>query len=117
MPALSRALGVTTTALGVLELTKPAVWGERMGLGGPSPAMRTWHQTLGARDVASGLALTFAPAGRVLRAATYYRIASDLTDAVALGLNAPDAARKAKGLGAALGYAALAALSLRWAGR
>ena len=65
----------------------------------------------------SGLAMTFAPAGPALRAATLFRIVSDATDAFAFGINAPDAARKGKAVGAALGYAALNALSLRWAGR
>lgn len=117
MAVMSRVLGVTTTAVGLVELARPAIWGERTGLGGPSPAMRTWHHTLGVRDVVSGLALAFAPAGPALRAATYYRIVSDLTDAVAFGVNAPGAAGKGKAVGAAAGYAALAALSLRWAGR
>ncbi len=117
MPVPSRVLGVATTAVGLLEFARPDVWGPPAGLGGPSPAMRTWHHTIGARDLASGLALTFAPAGPALRAATLFRIVSDLTDAIALGVNAPDRARKAKALGVTLGYAGLAALSLRQAGR
>jgi hypothetical protein len=79
--------------------------------------MRTWHQTLGARDVVSGVAMALAPAGPALRAATVFRIVSDSTDALAFGLNAPDARLKAKAVGAALAYAALNALSLRWAGK
>ena len=117
LPVPSRLLGLTTIALGVLEFARPAVWGRPAGLGGPSPAMRTWHHTLGARDLASGLALTFAPAGPALRAATLFRIVSDLTDAVAFGINAPGPARKSKALGATLGYATVAALSLRRADR
>lgn len=117
MPIPSRILGVATTTIGLLEFARPDVWGRPAGLGAPSPAMRTWHHTLGARDLASGLALTFAPAGPALRAATLFRIVSDLTDAVAFGINAPDPARKGKALGVTLGYAALAALSLRQAGR
>ena len=69
------------------------------------------------QELMSGLALTFAPAGPPLRAATLFRIVSDLTDAVAFGINAPGPARKAKALGVTLGYAALAALSLRRTGR
>jgi hypothetical protein len=79
--------------------------------------MTTWHHTLGARDVLSGLAMTLAPAGRALRAAMLFRIASDATDAVAFGINAPTAQLKAKAAGIALGYAALNALSLRWSGK
>ncbi len=112
MPVLSRTLGVATTAFGVLELVKPDVWSEPTGLIGPSPAMRAWHHTLGARDVVSGLAMTFAPTGAPLRYATFFRIVSDLSDAVGFGLNAPDTARKGKAVGAAVGYAALNALSL-----
>ena len=117
MPVPSRLLGLNTAALGVLEFARPDVWGRPAGIVGPSPAMRTWHHTLGARDLVSGLALTFAPAGPALRAVTLFRIVSDLTDAIAFGINAPDAARKAKAVGAALGYASLAALTLRQAGR
>jgi hypothetical protein len=117
MPALSRVLGVTTIAFGALELAKPDLWAKPTGITGPSPAMRTWHQTLGARDVISGLAMAFAPAGPALRAATLFRIVSDSTDALAFGINAPSARLKGKAVGAALGYAALNALSLRWAGR
>ena len=117
MPALSRILGVTTIAVGVLELAKPDLWAEPTGIGPSSPALRGWHHTLGARDVISGLAMTFAPAGAPLRAATLFRIVSDATDAFAFALNAPDAARKGKAAGVALGYAAVNALSLRWAGR
>ncbi len=112
MPVLSRALGVATTAFGVLELVKPDLWSEPTGLAGPSPAMRAWHHTLGTRDVVSGLAMTFAPAGAPLRYATLFRIVSDLSDAVGFGINAPDASRKGKAVGAAVGYAALNALSL-----
>lgn len=117
MPVPSRVLGVATIATGLLELARPDVWGRPAGLGGPSPAMRTWHHTLGTRDLASGLALTFAPAGPALRAATLFRIVSDLSDAVAFGINAPGAARKGKALAVTLGYATLAALSIRQAGR
>ena len=117
MPVLSRVLGVATIATGVLEFAKPDIWAAPTGIVGPSPAMTTWHQTLGARDVLSGLAMTLAPAGPALRAATLFRIASDATDAFAFGINAPTAQLKAKAAGIALGYAALNALSLRWSGK
>lgn len=117
MPVLSRALGLATVAFGALEFTKPDLWAKPTGITGPSPAMRTWHQTLGARDLVSGLAMVSAPAGPALRAATLFRIVSDATDALAFGLNAPTGALKAKAVGAALGFAAVNALSLRWAGR
>ena len=113
MPVLTRALGAATVAFGALELAKPDLWSAPTGIAGPSPAMRAWHHTLGARDVVSGLALLLAPDGGPLRAATFFRIASDLTDAVGFGLNAPDAGRRAKAIGAAAGFAALNALALR----
>jgi hypothetical protein len=112
VPVLSRALGVTTTAFGVLELVKPDLWARPTGVTGPSPAMRAWHHTLGARDVVSGLALTFAPAGAPLRYATLFRIVSDLSDAVGFGIDAPDASRKGKAVAAAAGYALLNAVAL-----
>ena len=117
MPVLSRVLGVATIATGVLEFAKPDLWSKPTGISGPSPAMRTWHQTLGARDVVSGLAMVVAPAGPALHAATLFRIVSDCTDAFAFGINAPSGRLKAKAAGVALGYAAANALSLRWAGR
>ena len=117
MPVLSRVLGLSTIAFGALEFAKPDLWAKPSGISGPSPAMRTWHQTLGARDVVSGLAMALAPAGPALRAATLFRIVSDSTDALAFGINAPSTQLKVKAAGAALGYAALNALSLRWAGR
>jgi hypothetical protein len=117
VPFLSRALGVATLSFGVLEFAKPDVWTRPTGLGGASPATRAWHHTLGARDVTSGVALLVAKPGPALRAATLFRIVSDLTDAVAFGINAPTPALKAKGAGAAGGYAALVALSLRGAGK
>ena len=117
MPVLSRALGVATLAFGVLEFAKPDVWARPTGLGSASPAMRAWHHTLGGRDVTSGVAMLVAPAGPALRAATLFRIVSDLTDALAFGINAPGTRLKAKAVGAAAGYAALNALSLRWAGK
>lgn len=112
MPVLSRALGVATTAVGVLELAKPDLWAGPAGVTGPSPAMRAWHHTLGVRDVVSGVALTLAPAGAPLRYATAFRIVSDLSDAVGFGLNAADAAHRRKAVGAAAGFAALNALAL-----
>ena len=117
MPVLSRVLGAATVAFGALEFAKPDLWAKPTGITGPSPAMTTWHQTLGVRDVLSGLAMTLAPAGPALRAATLFRIVSDATDAIAFGLNAPEARLRAKAAGIALGYAALNALSLRWNGR
>jgi hypothetical protein len=117
VPLLSRALGLATLSFGVLEFAKPDVWARPTGLGSASPAMRTWHHTLGARDVTSGIALLAARPGPALRAATLFRIVSDLTDALAFGINAPTPALKAKGAGAAVGYAALNALSLRRTGR
>jgi hypothetical protein len=117
VPLLSRALGVATLATGVVEFAKPDVWARPTGLGTASPAMRTWHHTLGARDMVSGVAMIAAPAGPPLQAATLFRIVSDLTDALAFGINAPTAKLKAKAAGIAVSYAALNALSLRWAAK
>lgn len=113
MPVLPRVLGVATTAVGVLELVRPDLWARPTGITGPSPAMRAWHHTAGARDVVSGLALLLAPTGDKLRAAVLFRIVSDVTDAVGTGLNAPTGTARAKAVGAALGYAALNAVALR----
>lgn len=117
MPVLSRVLGVATAGVGVLEFVKTDLYTNAAGLGPSSRALRAFHQSLGARDVAIGLGMTFAPAGPRLQAVTVMRILSDLTDAVSFGLNAPDADKRAKSLAVALGYGALCALSLRGAGK
>ncbi|WP_235910165.1 hypothetical protein [Goekera deserti] len=116
MPVLSRVLGVATAGFGVLEFARPDLYGTAAGLGPPSRALRTLHHTLGVRDVVIGVGMTLAPAGTPLRTVTAVRVFSDLTDAVAFGLNAP-ADKRAKSLAVALGYAGLCALSLRWADR
>jgi hypothetical protein len=117
MPVLSRVLGVATVGFGVLEIAKPDLYGKAAGLGPPSRALRTLHHSLGVRDVVIGLGMAVAPAGPALRAVTVGRVVSDLTDAVSFGLNAPDGATRAKSLAVATGYAALCALSLRWASK
>jgi hypothetical protein len=114
VPVLSRVLGVATVGVGVLKLVKPDLYGQVAGLGAPSRSLRALHHSLGVRDVLSGLALSFAPAGEPLRMATQFRIVSDLADAVSFGLNAPTRAKKLKSAGVALGSAALSVLSLRW---
>lgn len=116
MPVPSRILGVATTALGLLEFPRPDVWGRPAGLGGPPPAVRPRHHTLGARDLDSGLTLTSAPVGPALRG-PQFRTVSNLTDAIAFEINAPDPGRKTKALGAAHGHTTPAALWLRRAGR
>ena len=79
--------------------------------------MQTWHHTLGARDVTSGVAMLVAPAALASGPPRCSRIVSDLSDALAFGLHEPLPLSKAKAVGAAAGYAALNALSLRWAGK
>ena len=118
MPVLSRVLGVATIAFGALEFAKPDLWAKPTGIVGPSPGDADLAPDPRAPATSSpAWRWPLAPAGPALRAATLFRIVSDSTDALAFGLNAPGARLKAKAVGAALGYAALNALSLRWAGK
>ena len=118
MPVLSRVLGVATIAFGALEFAKPDLWAKPTGITGPvardahvapdpgrprraSPAWR-WRSP--------------PPAPRCARPPSSGSSPTPPTPSPS-GSTRPDARLKAKAVGAALGYAALNALSLRWAGK
>jgi hypothetical protein len=117
-----RVLGLITAAYSVAIGVRPVLLARPCGLAdGPdqqhvSPAVRTLIGGIGARDAAIGTAMVFAPPGPALRLAIAARVASDLGDAVFFGSRLPDPGRRVRiGLFAA-GWAALCALSARWAG-
>lgn len=85
---LPRLLGAATAAYGAAIIVKPSLLLKPTGLSQedqPSSALATLVRTVGARDVASGLAMVAAPDARSLRVAIAVRCASDLGDASLLG--------------------------------
>jgi hypothetical protein len=106
-----RALGVATAVYSAAVIAKPKVLTKPSGLA-ETPATRTLATAVGARDLVSGLAVTFAPSGLPLRLALLVRVAMDLGDTVVLGLAAPDKSTRAKVIGVTLGWAAINALAL-----
>ena len=106
-----RALGAATAAYSAVVIAKPEVLTTPTGLG-DSPASRTLGTAVGVRDLASGLAVAFAPSGLPLRLALLVRVAMDIGDSIVLGAAAPDKATRTKVVGVALGWAALNALAL-----
>ena len=109
MSTLSRVLGVATAAYSAAIIVRPAVLAGPSGLAnatGEVPAgTKILIRALGARDVAIGLAMVFAPEGAPLRTAVAARVASDLADAVVFGtaLPEPDKRRKVAGFAAVWG--------------
>lgn len=121
MPAvLPRVLGAATAAYGANELLRPQHLAKAANLGNPhqaSPAVRVLGAVLGLRDIASGIAMMAAPAGRPLQAAIAARVAFDVGDCVAFTIGSPGRDTKAKVAGITLGWASLCAVSAKWAGR
>jgi hypothetical protein len=109
-----RALGVATAAYGVAITTRPALLLKPSGMlrgARPEPEQETFVRTLGIRDVASGLAMAFAPGGAALRTAIAVRVAADLGDLVVLGRALRGRPERPKVMAAAGGWAAVCALS------
>ncbi|HEY7592247.1 MAG TPA: hypothetical protein VH969_03770 [Actinophytocola sp.] len=109
-----RALGVATAAYGAAITARPALLLKPSGLlrgGRPEPEQETFVRTLGVRDLASGLAMAFAPGRRAMRTAIAVRVASDLGDLVVLGRALEGKPERTTVLAAAGGWAAVCALS------
>ena len=118
MPVLSRILGVTTIATGVLEFAKPDLWAEPTGIGPavPRAARLAPHARRPRRDLRPGDDLRPRRPG----AARGDALPDRLRRHRCLRVRDQRARRgpaKGKAAGVALGYAAVNALSLRWAGR
>ena len=71
-------------------------------------------RALGGRDLASGLAMAFAPEGTPLKTAVAVRVGSDVVDLVLLGTTLPDRQARTKAAAVAAGWGALCAVGL-WA--
>lgn len=118
LSVVPRALGVLTASYGGYTLVRPQSLTRAAGLTGgdlPTDSALALGRVIGARDLLSGTAMIGSPAGAALRAAVIARVGCDLSDAIGLGSAAPKALR-GKVLAITIGWAALCALSLRWAG-
>jgi hypothetical protein len=115
MSVLTRVLGVATAGYGAAILARPALLAQPCGLvepdGSLSRSTRALSLAIGARDVASGLAMACAPTKAALDVATGVRVASDLGDAVIFGLALPEPGPRKKAVVAASVWALLCGLS------
>ncbi|MCX6464162.1 MAG: hypothetical protein NTW05_11300 [Pseudonocardiales bacterium] len=120
MHLLPRVLGAITAAYSVAIVVRPEVLARPCGLTGPddraAPDVRTLIGGIGVRDIAIGTAMVLAPRGPALRTAVAARVLSDAADAAVFGLRLPARDRRPRIVGFALTWAALCALSGRWAG-
>lgn len=110
----SRILSAATMAYGVYAAARPQHLAKNMHASGHRA--QTYDKVAygyALRDIPVSLAGVLGPAAAV-DAAMKARIASDLTDAVALGVAAPDGQVRRKVLAVTLGWAALNAAALAW---
>jgi hypothetical protein len=116
---LPRILGAITAAYSIVIALRPEVLARPCGLvepdGAASPGVRTLIGGIGVRDVAIGGAMVLAPRGPALRAAVAARVFSDAADALVFGTRLPARPQRPKIAAFALFWAALCALSGRWA--
>ncbi len=117
MSRLVRTLGVLTAAYGAAVIVRPEVMAKPTGMvdrhGRAPSAVALLTRAVGVRDVASGLAMVFAPSRRTLDLAVAVRVASDLGDGVVFGTTLSDKGLRAKAAGVAGGWGVVNALA--WA--
>jgi hypothetical protein len=109
-----RALGLATAAYGAAITARPALLLKPSGMlrgDKPEPEQETFVRTLGVRDLASGLAMAFAPGRKSMRTAIAVRVVSDLGDLVVLGHALRGKPERIKVMAIAGGWAAVCALS------
>ncbi|HEY2221833.1 hypothetical protein [Actinomycetospora sp.] len=115
---IPRVLGVATAAYSVAIIAKPELFARPTKLADDRQELPTGTaigiRALGGRDLASGLAMAFAPEGTPLRTAVAVRVGSDVVDLVLLGTSLPDRDARLKAVAVAGGWGALCALGL-WA--
>ncbi|TDQ01088.1 uncharacterized protein DUF4267 [Labedaea rhizosphaerae] len=115
MSWVPRVIGAATAIYGGAVLAKPTLLTEPCKLtdavGRTPKSAKALARSIGARDLASGLALAVAPSARATQVALAVRVLSDVGDAVVLGGHAPDADTRKKVVGVAAGWALLTALS------
>lgn len=108
-----RALGVATTAYGAAILARPELLLKPSGMlrGEVEPEQAVFVRTLAVRDLASGLAMTFARGREAMRVAIAVRVASDIGDLVVLGRALRGRPERGKVMAVAGGWGAACALS------
>ena len=109
-----RAVGVATAAYGAAVTARPVLLLKPSGMlrgDKPEPEQETFVRTLGVRDLASGLAMAFAPGRKAMRTAIAVRVVSDLGDLVVLGQALQGRPERTKVMAIAGGWASLCALS------
>jgi hypothetical protein len=115
---IPRVLGAATAAYSVAIIAKPELFARPTGLAPSREAIPRGTaigiRALGGRDLASGLAMAFAPEGTPLRTAVAVRVGSDVVDLVLLGTTLPDRQARAKAAGVAAVWGALCSVGL-WA--
>lgn len=109
-----RALGVATAAYSVAIIAKPELFARPTKLARNREELSRGTligiRALGGRDLASGLAMAFAPEGQPLRTAVAVRVGSDLVDLVLLGTSLPDREARTKAVSVAGAWGALCAV-------
>lgn len=121
MRYLPRVLGAATVAYSLAILVRPVLLARPSGLAeGPGeqrvdPGLGVLIQAIGARDVAIGSAMMLAPRGRALQTSIAARVLADAADAVIFGAALPARDRRPRIAGFAAFWAALCAVSGRWA--
>lgn len=109
-----RLLGLATAAYGAAIFARPELLLRPSGLlrgDAAEPEQAAFVRTLAVRDVASGLAMTFAPGRKAMRVALAVRVASDVGDLAVLGHALRDRPERSKVMAVAGGWGALCALS------
>jgi hypothetical protein len=101
--------GALTAGYGVLSIAKPGLLAKQLKqtdvLGNPQAGAVVASQTVGVRDLVSGLSLVLLPAGKARTAAIVARVAFDVSDAVLWPQALPDPAvqKKIRAVGLAWG--------------
>ena len=115
MNLFPRIMGAATVAYSIVSITRPRLLAAPCELtdgdGELLPGTRPLILGMGARDVASGLAMMAAPAGAPLQGAIAVRVAADLGDALVFGTTLPSTKARRKVAVVATAWAALCALS------
>jgi hypothetical protein len=117
---IPRVLGLATAGYSVAIIADPSLFAKPTGLqsdGAPLPtATAVGVRAIGGRDLASGLAMALAPAGKALRTAIAVRVGADVADLVVLGTTLPDRTARGKAAGVAAAWGTLCGLSYLAAG-
>ncbi len=118
--SLPRTLGWVTAAYSAALIVRPKLLAAPCGFvdsrGEIPREVATVIAAVGARNVASGLAMALVPAGKPLQTALAVRVVADLSDAVIFAVGIPDTSRAWRIAGFAAVWGALCAASARTTG-